>query len=92
MYFVKIENDIAVLLLRSDHQQMDEGFYEISEEQFDACVIPCRAEVTEEGVTLGEAVSLDEIPQNGEPCEPEPKPDPEPTAEEILNAMLGVTE
>ena len=88
-YFIKIVSDVAIGVYRNDEKWSDND-HEITEEQFTEWAFPCRVEVTDDGVMLGDMVPWEELPDMSEPGapNPEPIPDPIPTAQEDNDAML----
>ena len=90
MYLVKIIDGVAVLLIRSDTPRDNEGFVQISEEQFNNCTLPCRTEVTEDGVVFGDIVGFDRVPVS-EACELTPEPTQPPSQLDIIEAQVTYT-
>lgn len=76
MYLAHIVSGVAVALAVGP--EADPNYFEITAEQFNTVELPCRAEVTEDGVVFGDVVPWTEVPDVGVPGEGELGPIPEP--------------
>ena len=82
MYFIQFKNDICV----SKCNVPNEGYVlqnyerEITEEEYNTIPIPCKI------------VNSEYIPYEFPKTEDEPEQETEPTTEELLNILLGVSE
>lgn len=65
MYFVKILADVAVEVYTAPVAYSSDD-YEITKAQFEHCTIPCHVVVNDDGVTLGEKVEWDVVPDTGD--------------------------
>jgi hypothetical protein len=64
MYFVKVLAGVAVEVYTASVAYSSDD-YEITKDQFEYSTIPCRAVVNDDGVTLGEKVEWDVVPDTG---------------------------
>ena len=73
-YFVRATSGIAMQIYRSNQKWSDDD-YEITESQFANCVLPCKVEVTDNGIVFAALDSWGDVPvDEAVPGEPEPEP------------------